>query len=83
MTPKTHRLDVRGLRVVTRTPRRFIVVAVRPEAIHTPEGWLVAFAHVIKRTDALSTARAAARRHDRGHGVTVVTIDTETGEEIS
>ena len=82
MNAVTHRLRVRGLRVVTRTPRRYIAVIVRPEDQVMNGARYVAFAEVIKRTDSLKTARTALDRHGFAAGVHRVVIDTTTGEEV-
>lgn len=82
MNPKTHNLTVRGIKLRTRTPRRFVTVGVRPEPVVRPEGTYVAYAEVLKRTDSLETARAARRKHGFGYGSFAVVIDLATGEEI-
>lgn len=83
-TPTTHKLTVRGLAVTTRTPRRFAAIYLRPTAVTVEgEGTYVAFAEVIKRTDSLATAKAAARRRGFGyHGSFAVVVDLDTGMEV-
>lgn len=80
--PVTRNIVVRGIRVTTRTPRRYAVVAVRPEPYTTDQGTYVAFAEVEKRTDNIATARTAVRRAYRGMGVFRVVVDLTTGEEV-
>ena len=83
MNPKTHNLTVRGIKLRTRTPRRFVTVAVRPEPYRTGDGHVyVPFAEVLKRTDSYQTAQGIQRRHLRGPGTLVVIIDLTTGEEV-
>lgn len=86
MYTPTHNFNVRGIPVRTRTPRRFAVIAVRPEPFTNENGTYVAFAEVSRRTDNLETARAAKRRMlDNGYrmlGMTVVVVDLTTGEEL-
>ncbi len=86
MTAKTHTINVRGQVVRTRTPRRFIVIVVRPEPVTDDEGrTYVAFAEVQKRTDNGHTAATMARRYNqgwsRGRGCFAVVYDTATGTE--
>jgi hypothetical protein len=82
MNPKTHNLTVRGIKLRTRTPRRFAVVAVRPEPVTRDGHTYVACAEVLKRTDSLDTARAKRRSFGIGIGSYAVIVDLTTGEEI-
>ena len=94
MYTPTRKLEVRGIRVTTRTPRRFAAIAVRPETVTlTPEdeavrifgrrpGTYPAFAEVIKRSDSYATARKAATKYGRFIGGVAVVVDLTTGEEI-
>jgi hypothetical protein len=76
----THRIEVFGQKVVTRTPRRYIVIVVRPEAREVDGQVYVAFARVEKRTDNHATARSAQRRIGYGfQGTRAVIFDTVTG----
>lgn len=79
---RTAILNARGRTIRTSSNRRFVVVAVRTEAIQTEQGWLVAFAEIFKRSDRLATARAAAQRTGTAQGAVNIVIDTFTGEEI-
>lgn len=95
--PVTHRLVVRGQKVMTRTPRRYAVVDVRPEEVVVPpdnnygtHGVLIPYARVEKRTDSLQTAVAFVNRHSRygsrplvGPGSVLVIIDLTTGQEVA
>lgn len=84
--PVTRNLTVRGMKVTTRTPRRYAVVVVRPHDVYTNDGIYVRFAEVQKRTDNITTARTAERRYnfnrDPYMGVFAVVIDLTTGEEV-
>lgn len=82
MNATTHRLTVRGIKVTTRTPRRFAVVSVRPEDFIEGDMVYVAFAEVIKRTDNFTTARQVQQRHGWGRGAFTVIIDLATGDEV-
>lgn len=83
LRPTTHKLTVRGIPVTTRTPRRYIVVKVRPEPYTTEAGTYVAFAEVVKRTDSLDAARREERRDNSAtFRYFTVVIDTATGDEI-
>lgn len=83
---KTTTFTVRGHKVRSASKCRFVVVAVRAEPFVTEEGTYVAFAEIRKRSDSYATAQTHARRMrdngGRGHGMTVVVVDTETGEEV-
>lgn len=80
---KTHKLVVRGVKVRTRTPRRYATVAVRPNPVTDDDGRvLVAYAQVLKRTDNLQTAHAERRKFGIGRGTFAVVIDLNTGEEV-
>lgn len=81
----TVRLKVRGIDLATRTQRRYLMVAVRPEAVQTDQGVYVAFAEVQKRSDNLDTVRDAARKAGwhRGPGMAYVVVDTVTGAEVA
>lgn len=81
MTTKT--FTVRGHKIRTATTRRYVAVAVRTEDVTTERGTYVAFARVIKRSDAVATVKAEARRYGFGmSGEFAVVVDTETGEEV-
>lgn len=78
MNAKTHTLNVHGQTVRTRTPRRFIVVAVRPKDVTTEDGrTYVAFAEVIKRTDNHKTAKATMNRFGFALGAFATIVDTQ------
>lgn len=79
---RTLRFTVRGHKVVTRTPRKYIVVAVRPTSKVTEDGVYVGFATVKKRTDKLDAARLVARRYGFKLGAFAVVVDADTGKEI-
>lgn len=79
---KSTTITVRGHKVSNRSQRRFLVVAVRPEAVETDHGTYVAFADVRKRTDSIETARTTQRRYGRAWGAFMVIVDSETGEEV-
>lgn len=84
-TMQTQSFTIRGMKIRSRTPRRFLVVAVRPEPVTTEGGTYLAFATIEKRTDSITTARTFVRwmcNRGRGIGVAVVVIDTTTGEEV-
>ena len=83
---------VRGQKVRSQSNRRFIVVAVRPEAITNENGTYVAFARIVKRSDNVDTARTSARRWTADHRAAArrygsaddfaVVVDSTTGQEI-
>ena len=76
-------VHVRGHKVTTRSPRRYLVVAVRPEPVTDPEhGTYVAFAEIRKRTDSHTVAKNTARRLGRFNGGFHVVVDTVTKEEV-
>lgn len=78
----THTIHVRGIKVRTRTPRRYVAVAVRPEPIVYDDYTYVAFAHVLKRSDSYETARKEAARYGFPPGAFAVVVDLTTGEEV-
>lgn len=82
MNAITRTFTVRGHKLRTRTNRRFVVVAVRPEPVTTDAGTYVAFADIRKRTDNIDTARTVARRYGFPPGAFAVVVDLTTGEEI-
>ena len=83
MNPTTRNLVVRGIKLRTRTPRRFATVAVRPERIERDGRFYMPYAEVLKRTDSIETARAKKRSFGIGIGSFAVIVDLTTGEEIS
>ena len=80
MKPAT--ITVRGHRVSNRSNRRWLAVAVRPEAVVTERGTYVPFAEVRKRSDNLGTVRREARRYGWANGAFMVVVDSLTGEEV-
>lgn len=81
--PTTRKLVVRGIAVKTTTPRRYAVVAVRPEPWTASDGYVYPqFASVIKRTDNLDVAHATCRRRGVGTGSFPVIVNLTTGEEV-
>lgn len=78
MNAKTHTFTVYGHMIRTRTPRRYIVVAVRPHDVIDGDDRYVAFAEVLKRTDNHATAVREMRRFGwRAHGAFAVLHDTQ------
>lgn len=84
VTPSgTKTFHVRGIRCRTRSPRRYAVVYVRPEATEFDGNTYQPYARVEKRTDNLATARRECRRFGYSpSGAFQVIVDTTTGEEI-
>ena len=85
MTTKTHTLNVRGMKVRTRTLRRYVVVAVRDRVVQEEYagGGLYTYepyVRVVKRTDSLAYARKFGGY--LGTGLVHVVVDTTTGEEV-
>lgn len=91
----TTTINARGIKIRSRSQRRFVAVAVRPEDITITAdsdahrifgravGTYVAFAEIIGRSDSLDTARRRARNSSSyGVGVARIVIDTATGEEV-
>lgn len=86
----TKTIKMHGMTLRTRTPRRYVVVTVRPEPITVVERrfsyanneWTtgpstyVPYLAVEKRTDNLQTARKAAAKADHGPGSYAVVVDT-------
>lgn len=76
-------LTVRGRKVVSRSTRRYIVVAVRPTAFRGEDDWLyTSFVRIHKRSDNLETARTEQRKYGRHNGAFAVVVDSVTGEEV-
>lgn len=74
---------VRGMKVVSRSARRYIVVAVRPTAFRGDDDWLyISFASIHKRSDNLETARTEQRKYGHHNGAFAVIVDSLTGEEV-
>lgn len=81
-TPTTHKLTVRGMKVITRTPRRYAVVTLRTEPVVTETGTYVPFIRVEKRTDSLVIAKRAKGAFGIYRGAIAVVVDLTTGEEV-
>lgn len=78
----TSTITVRGHKIRTRSNRRYVAVAVRPEPVTTPDGIYVAFATILMRSDNLATAKTKARLYGFPPGAFAVVVDTTTGEEV-
>jgi hypothetical protein len=70
-------IEIQGQKATMRPIRRYAVVAVRPKPVKTPQGTLVAFARVEKRSDSEEKAikAAAVLRKSAAAGVEVHVID--------
>ena len=83
----TSTFTVRGMKLRTRTQRRYVVVFVRPETVQRDyRGSLYTYektAVVEYRTDSFERARSyVARRGSGGDSAFRVVVDTTTGEEV-
>lgn len=81
----TSTITVRGRKIRSRSNRRYIAVAIRPEDVPAP-GWesgvYAAFATIIRRSDSIGPVRKAASDYGFHHGAYAVVVDTTTGEEV-
>lgn len=79
----THTLTVRGMKVRTRTTRRYVLVAARPEPYTDSEGRTYPpFIEVEKRSDSLATVAAWRKRYGWSASTSRVIVDLTTGEEF-
>ena len=62
MNAITRTFTVHGHKLRTRTHRRYVVVAVRREGFRLDGAVYEPYAHILKRTDNIETARTVARR---------------------
>lgn len=85
MNAVTHRVNVRGQKVVCRTSRRYLVIGVRAHNVPSerPEGGVfIAFAHVLKRTDSLDVAFKMQAAYPAYKGAQAIVYDTATRQEV-
>lgn len=76
---------VRGqaVRIINRRVlRRYAVVEVRAEPVHTEHGVYVAFAELLEVSDSLASAREAVKQYEPYQGSTAVVIDMQTEKEV-
>lgn len=90
----TKTFSIRGQKIRSASQRRYIVVACRPADFvgqrwdyrveaHVPETYKAFTAHIVRRSDSLQVARAAARKVGFVAGGWIVIVDQTTGEEVA